>query len=139
MLFRGVLCSMAGRSIDAGWVERKTNLVETDVLGLLSEALTAEVHLQNPSASCAGQKKPQFQKDKHTPYLRMRPARWVQTRLFENPSAQSVSPVSNPRSYPIPSHPNNPIGPTPSSHPLKTASAAGIRKAHTIHESPCRT
>ena len=66
----------------------KTNLEETNVGGLLTEALTADVHLNEKClvSPAYPPNRTQFEKGSgeiHTPYLRIRPARWEQTRLSE--------------------------------------------------------
>jgi hypothetical protein len=60
-----------------GKKEEETNLEETNVGGLLTEALTADVHLnqepnQSPNPSII---KLNLEEEFHTPYLRIRPAR----------------------------------------------------------------
>jgi hypothetical protein len=71
-------------------VERgiETNLGETDVGGLLTEALTADVHLKPSVLATYVHVMPHIAIRNMfegwfllTPYLRIRPARWEQTRL----------------------------------------------------------
>ena len=73
----------------------KTNLEETNVGGLLTEALTADVHLNEKYlvSPAYPSKRTQFEKGSgeiHTPYLRIRPARWEQTRLSEKISLITI-------------------------------------------------